>query len=54
MIVLAGLVLGAVLGAVQARKRGGKPLDMAQWAGAFSIAFALLGLFVTILIERLA
>ncbi|MFN7224205.1 MAG: hypothetical protein ACK4MS_09320 [Paracoccaceae bacterium] len=52
MIVLAGLVLGAAMGAGIARKRGGNGLDMAQYAAGFAIAFALLGLFLTIFIER--
>jgi hypothetical protein len=52
MIVLAGLVLGAALGANLARKRGGNRLDMAQYGAAFAIAFMLLGLFLTIFIER--
>ncbi len=52
MIVLAGLVLGAALGANIARKRGGNGLDVAQYAAGFAIAFALLGLFLTIFIER--
>ncbi|WP_168219792.1 hypothetical protein [Pseudotabrizicola formosa] len=52
MIVLAGLVLGVVLGAYTARKRGGNRLDMAQYAAGYAIALMLLGLFVTIFIER--
>ena len=52
MIVLAGLGLGATWGALLARKRGGNRLDMAQYAAGFAIAFALLGVFVTIFIER--
>ncbi|WP_167852637.1 hypothetical protein [Pseudotabrizicola sediminis] len=52
MIVLAGLVLGAIFGAYTARKRGGNRLDMAQYAAGYAIALMLLGLFVTIFIER--
>jgi len=52
MIVLAGLVFGAAFGAYTARRRGGNKLDMAQYAAGFAIAFMLLGLFVTIFIER--
>jgi len=52
MIVLAGLVFGAVFGAYTARKRGGNRLDMAQYAAGYAIALMLLGLFVTIFIER--
>lgn len=52
MIVIAGLVLGAVLGAGIAKKRGGKPADMAQYAAVYGIAFSLVGLFATIFLER--
>ncbi|MFN3724082.1 MAG: hypothetical protein ACK4VZ_13650 [Paracoccaceae bacterium] len=52
MIVLAGLVLGVVIGAYTAQKRGGNKRDMAQYAAGFAIAFMLLGLFATIFLER--
>jgi hypothetical protein len=51
MIVLAGFVLGALWGAMLARKRGGNRLDMAQYAVGFGIAMSLAGLFATILLE---
>jgi hypothetical protein len=54
MIVIAGLVLGAVMGAVTASKRGGKRLDMLQYAAGYGIAFCLLGVALTIFIERMA
>lgn len=53
MIVIAGLVLGAILGARTALKRGGKRLDALQYAAGYGIAFALLGLFVTLFIDRM-
>ncbi len=53
MIVIGGFILGAVVGALTARQRGGKPADMAQYAAGFGIAFCLLGLFLTILLERM-
>jgi hypothetical protein len=52
MIVVAGAILGIVVGAGLARARGGKPLDMAHYAAAFAIAFMILALFATIAIER--
>lgn len=52
MIVIAGLVLGAIGGALRARSRGGKPLDQAQYATGYGIAFGLVGMFVTIALER--
>lgn len=52
MIVLAGLILGAAFGATSARKKGGKTADALQWAAAYGIAFSMLGLFVTIFLEK--
>ena len=49
---LAGLVLGALIGALRARARGGKALDMAQWGAVFAIIFGLIGLFALVFIER--
>ncbi|MDZ4135259.1 MAG: hypothetical protein U1D06_06640 [Paracoccaceae bacterium] len=53
MIVLAGAILGALTGAFVARRRGGRGLDQLQYGAGFGIAFALLGLFITIFIERM-
>lgn len=53
MIVIAGLVLGALTGALLAKKRGGKGLDMAQYAAGFAIAFGLVGLFLTLGIDHM-
>ncbi len=53
MIIIAGLVGGAVWGAVNARKRGGNRLDMAQYAAVWGIIGALLGLVATIAVERM-
>jgi hypothetical protein len=53
MIVLAGLVLGAVWGGQTARRRGGNRLDIAQYATVWGIIGALVGLFVTIALERM-
>jgi uncharacterized membrane protein len=49
---LAGLVIGAALGAIGARRRGGKPLDLLQWAAVGAIVGGLVGLFVLVFIER--
>ena len=53
MFVIGGLILGALSGGVTARKRGGKPADMAQWAAAWAILFGLVGLFVTLMLDRM-
>ena len=52
MIIISSLLFGALLGALRARQRKGKALDIAQYAAAHAIAFGLLGLVVTIIIER--
>ncbi len=54
MIVLGSGLVGAILGFATAKKRGGKGLDRAQYAAGYGIAFMILGLFLTLLIERLA
>ena len=54
MIVIAALVIGAVLGWRRATALGGNTRDRAQYAVAFGLIFLLAGLFVTILIDRMA
>ena len=49
---LGGLLLGAILGAVRARQRGGNGKDMAQWATVFALIFGVIGVFVLIFIQR--
>jgi hypothetical protein len=49
---LAGLVIGALLGALGARRREGARLDLLQWAAVGAIIGGILGLFVLILIQR--
>ena len=51
---LTGLLIGAILGAVRARRHGGRGIDMAQWGAAHAIAFGVVGLFVLILWSRFA
>lgn len=53
MIVIAGLILGAIVGALRARARQGNKLDIAQYAAVHAIIFAVLGMFLTILIDYL-
>ena len=54
MAPLFGMVFGALLGAVVAKRKGGNGLDMAQYAGGFAIIFGLIGLFVAIYLARAA
>lgn len=53
MLVIGGLVIGALWGGFSARRRGGKPADIAQYAAVYAILLGILGLFLTIVIERL-
>lgn len=53
MLVWAGVVIGALLGAVQARRHKGGRLDMLQYAAGFGIAFGIVALFVNIVILRM-
>ncbi len=52
MIILAGLVIGALLGVRHARARGGSRFDMAQYGAVWGIIGALLGVAATIAVER--
>ncbi|WP_168201276.1 hypothetical protein [Qingshengfaniella alkalisoli] len=52
MIILAGAALGAIWGGFLARRRKGSKLDIAQYAVGFAIAFALLGLFISVFLAR--
>jgi uncharacterized membrane protein YeaQ/YmgE (transglycosylase-associated protein family) len=51
IVVVAGLI-GAFIGGFTAARRKGSRLDIAQYAGSFAIAFATVGLIVTVLVHR--
>ncbi|MGR3486215.1 MAG: hypothetical protein ACU0BF_12780 [Paracoccaceae bacterium] len=51
---LAGMGLGAIVGAARARSLGGKSADLVQWGAVGLIVGGLLGLFALIFIERAA
>lgn len=53
MIAIAGLILGALIGAYQARRRQGNALDMAQYAAGYGIALGILGVFASIALSQL-
>lgn len=52
MIVIAAALFGAFTGGYTARKRGGNRLDMAQYAAGYAMAFVVLGLIATVVIDR--
>lgn len=49
---LGGALLGALFGALNARRRGGVALDLWQWGAVGGIVGALAGLFALILVSR--
>ena len=53
MILIAAVVIGAFLGWRRAGQVGGNTRDRAQYAIAFALAFAVIGLFATIIIDRM-
>ncbi|WP_171234453.1 MULTISPECIES: hypothetical protein [unclassified Ruegeria] len=54
MVVVLGMaILGAILGALTAKKRNGNGADMAQYAAGYGIAFALLGLIISLILVRM-
>lgn len=53
MFVIGGVLLGAIGGGLRARSRGGKPADIAQYATVYGILFGLIGLFITIYLDRM-
>ena len=52
MLWIGGALLGGVIGAQTAKKRGGNKADMAQYATGFGIALGLAGFILTIIIEK--
>ena len=53
MIVIVAAILGALIGGLTARKRGGNTLDIAQYAAGYALAFVVVGLIATVLIDRI-
>jgi hypothetical protein len=53
MYVIGGLILGAILGGVTAKRRGGAPLDIAQYAAGYGILFCIIGVAITVALNRL-
>ena len=53
MIVIVAFLIGAALGASIAARRKGNRLDMAQYGTIFGICFAVVGVFLTVALERL-
>ena len=54
MVIFLSAILGALYGAMVARKRGGSGRDLAQYAATHALIFTIIGVFVTVIITRLA
>lgn len=52
MIVIGAAITGALMGAYQAKRRGGNNMDILQYAAGFAIAFGLLGMLITVVLLR--
>lgn len=52
MITIIAALTGIAVGALTALRRGGKAMDALQYAAGFGIAFALLGMMLTIIVDR--
>jgi hypothetical protein len=53
MFVIGGLILGALGGGWTAKRRGGKPADIGQYAAVYGILFGIAGLFLTLALDRI-
>lgn len=53
MIVILAVVIGAFLGWRRAGQLGGTRRDRLQYAAAFGMAFAVIGLFATVILDRI-
>ena len=54
MIVIAAIIIGAALGWRRAGQLGGTRADRVQYAIAFALGLAMIGVFATIIIHRMA
>ncbi|MBY5932831.1 apolipoprotein acyltransferase [Tateyamaria omphalii] len=52
MIVIAAALLGALIGGYTASKRNGNRLDILQYAAGYALAFVIVGMIATVLIDR--
>lgn len=52
MIVIILGIIGAILGGFTARKRGGNRKDIAQYAAGYAMAFMIVGMVLTVVVDR--
>ncbi|MFN4098576.1 MAG: hypothetical protein ACK4GT_02250 [Pararhodobacter sp.] len=53
MIILAGILVGAIWGGLHARRRGGSGKDMAQYAAVWGIIGGLVFTVIAVVIDNL-
>ncbi len=54
MIVVASAILGALFGAMTAKKRGGAGKDVAQYSATYALIFLIIGVFISVVLSRMA
>jgi hypothetical protein len=54
MIVIVAAFIGAIVGGITAKRRSGNALDIAQYAAGYAMAFVVVGLIATVVIDRIA
>lgn len=53
MIVIVLGVLGALIGGFTARRRRGNRKDIAQYAAGYAMAFMIVGMVLTVIVDRM-
>jgi len=53
MIVIGLAIIGAIIGGMTAKKRRGNRKDIAQYAAGYGMAFLIVGMFITVIIDRI-
>jgi hypothetical protein len=53
MIVILGALLGAIVGGITAYRRKGNRLDIAQYAAGYAMAFTVVGMILTVILDRM-
>ena len=53
MLAWAAAAIGAVIGVIQARRKGGKALDMLQFGAVYGIIFGLIAVVLMIVLVRM-
>ncbi|GIT85616.1 MULTISPECIES: hypothetical protein [Roseobacter] len=52
MIIICGTLLGAIIGGNTARRRKGNRLDIAQYAAGYGMAFLIVSMIITVILDR--